>query len=327
MKGDRMSNLDEDTLARMYLQLKEIRLLEEQIQYLFLTEAMPGTIHSSIGQEAVAVGVCSCLRKDDYFCGSHRGHGQYIVKGGSAREVMAELFAKETGCCKGMGGSVHLANASVGYFPGVGIVGAQIPIAAGAALSAKLRGTDQVAVAVFGDGATNTGYFHEGLNLASIWTLPVVYVCENNFYGVSMPIEKAMSAKSIAGRASCYSMEGRTVDGNDVLAVYEAAENAVAKARAGGGPTLIECQTYRHKGHSRFEPGTGYRPKEEVEVWLAKDPIPRFRSYLLENQVLSEDELHEIEGRAKAIIDEAVEYSRKSADPAPDVVLNYVFAP
>jgi TPP-dependent pyruvate/acetoin dehydrogenase alpha subunit len=314
-----------EMLARMYLQLQEIRCLEEQVQYLFLTEDMPGTIHSSIGQEAIAVGVCSCLRRDDYLNGSHRGHGQYIVKGGSAKEVMAELFAKQTGCSRGMGGSVHLSNPAIGYLPGVGIVGAQIPIAAGAALSAKLRGTDQVAVAIFGDGATNTGYFHEGLNLASIWALPVVYVCENNFYAVSMPIGKAMASETIAGRARAYSIEGLAVDGNDVLAVYEATRNAVAKARAGGGPMLIECQTYRHKGHSRFEPGT-YRPKEEVEAWLARDPIPRFRSYLLKTAVLSEEELQEIERRAKLTIDEAVDYARQSADPAPDAAMDYVFA-
>jgi TPP-dependent pyruvate/acetoin dehydrogenase alpha subunit len=324
-KTDSDALFDKDLLARMYFQMVEIRYLEEQVQYLFLTEDMPGTMHSSIGQEAIAVGVIGCLKREDYLCGSHRGHGQYIVKGGDPRHVMAELFAKQTGCSKGMGGSVHLSGAELRYLPGVGILGAQIPIAAGVALSAKMRGSGEVAVAIFGDGATNTGYFHEGLNLAAIWDLPVVFICENNFYAVSVPIKKAMKAQTIASRASAYGFEGVVIDGNDVLAVYQATRDAVNKARQGGGPTLLEMQTYRHKGHSRFDPAT-YRPKGELEAWLAKDPIPRLRSKLVEANLFTPGEIEELEKQAKTAIDNAVRFARESLPPEADVAKNYVFA-
>jgi len=324
-KSEADALLDKDLLARMYFQMVEIRYLEEQVQYLFLTEDMPGTMHSSMGQEAIAVGVVGCLRREDYLCGSHRGHGQYIVKGGDPRQVMAELFAKQTGCSKGMGGSVHLSSAELRFLPGVGILGAQIPISAGVALSAKMRGANEVAVAIFGDGASNTGYFHEGLNLAAIWDLPVVFVCENNFYAVSVPIKKAMKAKTIASRASAYGIEGLVIDGNDVLAVYQATQEAVNKARQGGGPTLLEMQTYRHKGHSRFDPAT-YRPKGELEAWLAKDPIPRLRSKLLELKILSSGEIEELEKQAKIAVDEAIRFARESPPPEADAARHYIFA-
>jgi len=314
-----------DLMMEMYKRMFLIRAFEDRLYLLFLHEAMPGTMHQYNGQEAVAVGVCSALNQDDYIVSTHRGHGHYIAKGGDIRAMMAEMFAKATGCCRGMGGSMHIMDLSAGILGSTAIVGAGIPIAAGAALSAKLRATGRVSVSFFGDGAANTGAFHEAMNLAAVWDLPVIFVCENNLYGFSTPLHKAMKVPDVAARASGYGMPGVVVDGNDCLAVWDAASGAVERARAGKGPTLIECKTYRFRGHSRFEPAT-YRSKEELETWLSKDPIPRLRNFLIERKVASEKAIASVEDEVKRMVEEAVEFARKSPEPEPDAAVKYVFA-
>ena len=282
-------------------------------------------MHQYNGQEAVAVGVCENLRPTDYITSTHRGHGHYIAKGGNLNAMMAEMFGKATGCCKGMGGSMHLMDFRAGILGATGIVGAGIPIAVGAALSAKLRGTDQVVACFFGDGAANTGAFHEALNLASVWELPVVFVCENNFYGFSTHVEATMKIREIALRASAYGMPGKSVEGNDIIAVCSEAKEAVERSRMGKGPTLLECKTYRFKGHSRFEPAK-YRPREELEEWLKRDPIPITRKFLLEKGIAKEDELAFIEQDAARLVDEAVAFARSSPEPEPDIAVRLTFS-
>jgi pyruvate dehydrogenase E1 component alpha subunit len=320
-----MIGIGREKLIEMYRKMLEIRHFEEKVYYLFSQGYIPGTIHLYTGQEAVAVGVCSALQKDDFITSTHRPHGHYIAKGGRMDKLMAELFGKKTGCCKGKGGSMHVCDFSIGMPPGIGIVGAGIPIAAGIGLSIKLKGTKQVVACFFGDGACNQGTFHEGINLAAIWKLPVVFVCENNFYAASTHISKVMLLRYVADRASAYGIPGVTVDGNDVIAVYKAACEAIKRARDGGGPTLIECLTYRHKGHSRGDPAT-YRPKEEVEEWMKKDPIPRFKSKLIKMKVLTEEEADNIERDVLAEIEEAFEFAKESPLPEPEEALEDIYA-
>lgn len=310
-----------EVLLDLYTRLYRSRCFEDQVYELFLTENMQGTVHLSTGQEAVSAGVCANLRPDDYLVPSFRGHGEFLAKGGSPRSAMAEIFARDTGCGRGLSGSMHLGDPALGIVPGAAIVGAGIPIAAGLAFAAQQRGLDRVAAAFFGDGAANNGYFHEGLNLAALWQLPVVLVCANNLYAVSTPVSRAMAVSTVAERAAAYNMEALRLDGNDVLAVYEAARYAVEKAREGGGPTLLECMTYRQKGHSRFEPGR-YRPPGELEEWLKKDPLPRFRARLLEIDPEAEPELARIEAAVQTEIADAVTFARQSPDPAPDAALH-----
>jgi TPP-dependent pyruvate/acetoin dehydrogenase alpha subunit len=267
-----------------------IRRFEERCNYLFMQGRIPSTLHLYIGQEAVATGVCAHLTPDDYALSTHRPHGHAIAKGVSPQAIMAELFAKKTGCCQAKGGSMHVGDVSVGMFPAIAIVGANIPIAAGVGLAAKRLGTDRVAVAFFGDGAANEGAFHEGLNMAAIWDLPVVYVCENNLYAASTPVSTAFRIEDIADRAAAYGMPGVVVDGNDVEAVHEAAGEAIARARRGEGPTLIECKTYRLCGHSRSDPRT-YRSKEEEAAWETKDPIPHLGERLKETGLATDETL------------------------------------
>ena len=314
-----------EKLVEMYRKMLQIRLFEEKVFELYGQNMVPGTIHLYAGQEAVAVGVCSTLRKDDYITSTHRGHGHCIAKGADLKRVMAEILGKRTGYCKGKGGSMHIADFSVGVLGATAVVGAGLPIATGAALSIKLRKTDQVSVCFFGDGASNQGTFHESLNMAAIWQLPVVFVCENNLYAMGTRQTRVMRIENIADRAAAYGMPGVTVDGNDVLAVYKAAETAVERARKGGGPTLLECKTYRHKGHSRMDPAK-YRPKEEVEEWLAKDPIKRLRSKLLEANIMSGAEMEEVEREVTAEIEEAVKFALESPYPEPEEALEDVYA-
>ncbi|MDH5441859.1 MAG: thiamine pyrophosphate-dependent dehydrogenase E1 component subunit alpha, partial [Candidatus Bathyarchaeota archaeon] len=245
----------------------EIRRFEEKVWDLFGRNLIPGTLHLYIGEEATAVGVCVNLRVDDYITSTHRGHGHCIAKEARLEPMMAELLGKKTGYCKGKGGSMHVADASVGILGATAVVGSGIPIAVGAGLSCKMRKTDQVVACFFGDGASNNGTFHESLNMAAIWKLPIVFVCENNLYAMGTRISNVTAIDNIAQRAIAYGMPGVTVDGNDAVAVFQAARGAVERARKGEGPTLLECQTYRHKGHSRFDPAT-YRPQEEVEEWM-----------------------------------------------------------
>lgn len=309
----------------MYRTMLEIRHFEEKVFDLYGQNLVPGTIHLYAGQEAVAVGVCANLRKDDYITSTHRGHGHCIAKGARLDKTMAEILGKKTGYCKGKGGSMHIADFGIGMLGATAVVGAGIPIAAGAGLSIKLRGTDQVVACFFGEGASNQGTFHEGINMAAVWALPVLFVCENNLYAMGTRQSRVMAIENVADRASAYGIPGTVVDGNDVLAVYEAAHEAVVRARQRKGPTLIECKTYRHKGHSRADPAT-YRPKEEVEKWLKKDPIPRFKKRLLEERFLTEKEANQIEEDVIRAVENAVKSAIESPYPTPEEALEDVYA-
>ena len=309
----------------MYRKMLEIRFFEEKVFELYAQNLVPGTIHLYAGEEAVAVGICNNLRKDDYITSTHRGHGHCIAKGAELKRVMAEILGKKTGYCKGKGGSMHIADFSIGMLGATAVVGGGIPIAVGAGLSIKLRGTDQVVSCFFGEGASNQGTFHESINMAAIWKLPVIFVCENNLYAMGTCQSRAMAIENVADRATAYGIPGEAVDGNDVLAVYEAAREAVERARKGEGPTLIECKTYRHKGHSRIDPAK-YRPKEEVEEWLAKDPIKRFKEKLLQTNTLVEAEIQQIEKEVSAEIEEAVKFAMESPYPAPEEASEDVYA-
>ncbi len=317
--------LEKETLIALYRTMLEIRRFEDTVFDLFGKNLIPGTIHLYAGEEAVAAGVCANLRSDDYLTSTHRGHGHCIAKGASLDRVMAEIFGKKTGYCKGKGGSMHIADFSVGMLGATAVVGAGIPIATGAGLSIQLRGTDQVAACFFGDGASNQGTFHEGINLAAVWSLPVVYVCENNLYAMGTRQSAVMRIQDIADRADAYGIPGVSVDGNDVLAVYHAAKDAVARARAGAGPTLLECKTYRRRGHSRFDPAA-YRPEAEAATWLARDPLPRFRTYLLETAAVPLAEITQVEAEVATAIDAAVQYAMESPYPAPEEALDDVHA-
>ncbi|ABY94447.1 pyruvate dehydrogenase E1 component alpha subunit [Thermoanaerobacter thermohydrosulfuricus] len=316
--------ISRDVLLDMYTRMVKIRKFEEKVAELFAQGKVLGFVHLYIGEEATAVGVCENLEDKDYITSTHRGHGHLIAKGGDLKYMMAELYGKETGYCKGKGGSMHIADATKGILGANGIVGGGFPIAAGAALSAKMRGTDQVAVCFFGDGASNQSTFHEALNIASIWKLPVVFVCENNLYGISMRQDKHQAIKDVADRAIGYGIPGVTVDGNDVLAVYEVAKEAINRARSGAGPTLVECKTYRYRGHFEGDP-TIYRSKEEVEEWLAKDPILRLSKHILDNDVATEKELKDIEARIVEEVEEAVRFAEESPYPKEEAAVEDVY--
>jgi pyruvate dehydrogenase E1 component alpha subunit len=300
----------------MYRTMFLIRRFEERVNELYMEGRIPSTLHLYIGQEAVATGVCSALNQDDYVFSTHRPHGHALAKGVAPRAIMAELFAKSTGCCKAKGGSMHVGDVSVGMFPAIAIVGANVPIAAGVALACKMQKNGRVAVSFFGDGAANEGAWHEGLNVASIWKLPVVFVCENNLYAASTPFSLAFRIENVADRAAAYNMPGVVVDGNDVLAVHEVARAAIERARQGGGPTLIECKTYRLCGHSRSDPRT-YRSREEEAAWRERDPIPNFHKWLLAQPICSSAELDEVEKDVEETIAEAIAFAEASPAPQP----------
>jgi pyruvate dehydrogenase E1 component alpha subunit len=305
-----LSALEPDLAVELYRRMRLVREFEERVNRLFLQGRIPGTIHLSLGQEACAVGGTMPLRPTDRITLTHRGHGQALGKGVTARKMMAELYARETGCCRGFGGSLHVGDWSVGALPGVGVVGAAIPIAAGMAYAARAMGEDRVVLCFTGDGAMAEGDTHEGLNLATLWHLPVVYLVENNLYSISTRIERQTLVTSIAARVeAAYALPAVTVDGNDAGAVHLAANDAVERARAGGGPSLIECLTYRQGGHKRDDPAT-YRPRDEVDLWLARDPIKRFRRALeaaeLGTRAAAADEA------AVAEIDDAVSFAEES---------------
>ena len=316
--------LDKGALVRLYETMVRIRRFEEEVNLLFLSGNMPGTIHLYMGQEAVAAGVCAHLSRDDVITSTHRPHGHAIAKGVTIRSLMAELFGRTTGCCKGYGGSMHVGDFSVGALPAIAIVGGGAPIAAGCALAFKYRREPRVAVSFLGDGATNEGAVHEALNMAAIWGLPVVYVVENNFYGASTPIRQVTRVERLSDRATAYGMTGVTADGNDVLAVHGAAGEAIARARAGGGPTMLECLTYRRCGHSRSD-GNAYRDPAESEKWMARDPIVLFRTKLVSEGRLSEQEADEVLARVDAEIADAIEFARNSPFPQPEDALRNVF--
>jgi len=302
-----------------------MREFEEKLFFLFSTRQMPGSMHQYNGQEAVGAGVCANLNNDDYVTSTHRGHGHCIAKGADVRAVMAEMFAKSTGCCKGMGGSMHIADFSVGMLGANSIVDAGIPIATGAGWTCKTMKKKQVSVAFFGDGAANEGAFHEGINLASVWKLPVLYVCENNLYGFSTYYKRTMSIDDISERAASYGITGETVDGMDIESVYDAAKRLIKQAREGKGPALLECKTYRFRGHSRFEPAN-YRPKGEAEEWKKRDPISIWSKRLKERFSITDKVLEEITKEAVKEMDDAVEFSENSPDPNPQDYRNYIFA-
>ena len=304
--------------------LLAIRFFEEAVDGLFARGLMHGTMHLSIGQEAVATGVCAALRQTDFITSTHRGHSHCIAKGADLTRMMAELLAKQTGYCRGRGGSMHIADAKTGNLGANGIVAGGIPIATGAALAQKLKKTDSVVVSFFGDGATNEGAFHEALNLASVWELPVIFVCENNKYGMSFSTAKSMKVEKISDRAASYAMPGVTVDGNDVDAVYEAAKEAVERARAGKGPTLIECVTYRHKGHSKSDKNL-YRTKEEIEFWKTKDPVGKFETLLVEKGVLTKEQTEQITENVRNEIRNAITEASAAPDSDPAELITSVF--
>ena len=311
-------------LLDMYRTMLTIRRFEEECNYLFMQGRIPSTLHLYIGQEAVATGVCAHLGQSDYMLSTHRPHGHAIAKGVSPKAIMAELFAKKTGCCQGKGGSMHVGDMRVGALPAIAIVGANIPIGAGLALAAKQRRTGQVTVTFFGDGAANTGAFHEGINMAAIWGVPVVYVCENNLYGASTPFSKVSRVVNVADRAAAYGIPGVVVDGMDVEAVYQAAGEAIARARQGLGPTLVECKTYRYVGHSRSDP-RNYRSKEEEAFWQQQDPIPRLAVRLKACGLTTDEELALLDKEIQLQIEEAVAYAEASPSPDPADALEHVF--
>ena len=298
-----------------------IRRFEEAVDDLFARGLMHGTMHLSIGQEAVPVGACLALRDGDYITSTHRGHGHCIAKGARLDAMMAELLAKETGYCRGRGGSMHIADVATGNLGANGIVAGGVPIAAGAGLAVTLRGGDEVVVSFFGDGAVNEGAWHEGVNLAAIWDLPVVFVCENNHYGMSMPVSRASKVERLSDRAAGYGIPGVTVDGNDPQAVHDAVTDAVHRARAGQGPSLVEAVTYRWKGHSKSDKNL-YRTREEIETWRSADPIARFERAC----VLSEEDVQSCRAAARDAVRAAVRTAHGAADASADSLTSGVYA-
>jgi TPP-dependent pyruvate/acetoin dehydrogenase alpha subunit len=323
--SDQQAAYPRDFLLGLYERMVLIRQFEERVKLLFLEGSMPGTIHQSQGQEASALGVCAALNIDDIITSTHRPHGHALAKGLTPEEMMLELFGKADGCCKGKGGSMHMGNMAKGMLPAIAIVGGGIPVAAGIALSFKMRKRSQVVACFFGEGATNEGAFHEGVNLAAIWSLPIVFVCENNLYGASTAISKVTRVPQVSKRAEAYGFRGETVDGNDVLAVYEATRQAVEECRRGNGPVLLELLTYRRTGHSRRDPAH-YQAKDEQEYWFARDPIVLLTDRLLLRQDISGADLSRIESGVLETIESAVEVARSAPLPTPDDLTADVFA-
>lgn len=309
-------NLQKSELLEMYRRMERIRRFEDAAVHLHKNGEIPGALHTSHGQEAEIVGACMALRIDDYMVGNHRSHGHPIGKGAELRGLMAELLAKASGVCKGKGGSMHLADFSVGSLGETSIVGSGIPVAAGAALGAKMQGRDRVSLCFFGDGASSEGTFHEALNIASIWKLPAIFLCENNGYGATTPAAKIIAVENIADRAAGYGMPGVVVDGQDVLKVHEAALAAVRRARAGEGPTLIEAKTYRYLDHAaNMGRDLGYRTSDEVERWRQRDPLIVFRSTLEDEMGVASDELDALQASVQTAVDDAVEFARAAPFP------------
>ena len=323
---DILATADRPTLLALYRRMQTIRRCEEHLARSHQRGLIHGACHTYVGEEAIATGVCAHLGADDVVFSTHRGHGHALAKGVTPRELVAELFGRETGCSRGRGGSMHLFAPEVGMMGTSGIVGPCILQAAGAGYSFKLMEAENVAVAFFGDGATNNGAFHEGLNMASIWKLPVLFVCENNGFATEVPFTYASGSPSVAARAAGYGLHGVEVDGNDILAVYEAAAEAVARAKQGEGPTLIECKTYRTRPHAEGMGDFTYRTREDVELWKTRCPIARHRRYLLEQGIADEDELHAIDEEVEAAALDAIEFAEQSAWPSPSSAANHIYA-
>jgi pyruvate dehydrogenase E1 component alpha subunit len=311
-----------DALRKMYM----IRFFEEKAEELYALGKIHGTMHLSIGQEASAVGSCLALRPDDYILSTHRGHGHCLAKGADVNRMMAEFMGKAVGYCRGRGGSMHIADVDGGNLGANGVVGGGLPLSPGVGLSLKLQKSDRVCLTFFGDGAANEGAFHEALNMSSIWSLPVVYVCENNQYAMSMSVKKGMAVGQISTRATAYKIPGVSVDGNDLFAVYSAVRDAVARARSGEGPTLVECVTYRWRGHSKSD-RQRYRTREEVKEWQARDPIERLRSRMLEAGLASQAELDGLADEARQAVEDSVAFAEAAAEPDPETLMDGVYAP
>ena len=321
-------DLDREALLKLYKTMTTIRHFEERGIPETGQRGMSASVHSSAGQEAVATGVCANLTDEDYIGSTHRGHGHCIAKGVDVKQMMAELFGRSTGPNKGKGGSMHISDMSKGMLGTNGVVGASIPLALGAALTSKTKKLGRVAVAFFGDGGASQGVTHESMNLASIWKLPVIFLCENNGYAMSTPSEYGLSIAHVSDRAQGYNMPGIHVDGMDVFAVYDATAQAVARARAGEGPSLIECETYRYHGHTVFDNPLTYRTKEEEDHWHARDPLKHFRATVIPQGDITESELDQLDDDAEALMEAAVKFADESPLPEPvelydDVYVDY----
>jgi len=298
-----------------------VRTFEENAEEMYAMGKVWGTMHLSIGEEAVAAGASSAITNNDYLLNTHRGHGHFLVWGGDLKRMMAEFLGKEAGYCRGRGGSMHIADVESNNLGAQGIVAGNLPISVGVGLSIQMRATQQVVLTLFGDGATNEGEFHEALNMASIWKLPVIYLCENNQYGMSMSVKRAVNVEHLSERAKAYNIPGLTIDGNDVIAVHKAVREAAERARKGEGPTLIEAVTYRYRGHSKSDKQL-YRTREEVKEWMKKDPIPRFAKLLK----VSDEELEKLTIQAKEDIRKAVEFAENSPEPDVNAILEGIYA-
>ncbi len=318
--------LSKDQMLALYRNMLTIRRCEEQLVKLYAAGKIYGGCHTYIGEEAVATGVCAHLRLDDVVFSTHRGHGHALSKGVPPRELLAELLGKATGCSGGRGGSMHLFKPEIGMLGSSGIVGPSILLATGSGYTFKLQKTNRVSVAFFGDGAVSNGAFHEGINMATVWGLPVVFVCENNLYATEVPFAKATKNPSVASRAQAYGLPGVEVDGNNVLAVYQAASEAVRRARSGGGPTLIECKTYRTRAHAEGMRDAGYRTQEEVAEWKVRCPIKAFEAKLLGEGVATQAELDQMDAQVRAIVEEAATFALNSPMPEPATVTEYVYS-
>lgn len=318
-------SLTTERILELLEQMWLIRYFDEKIDEMFAQGRIHGTTHLYVGQEAVATGACANIGREDYITSTHRGHGHCIAKGADVNKMMAEILGRATGYCKGKGGSMHIADVETGNLGANGIVGGGIPIASGAGLTIKMQKRDNVVLCFFGDGAANEGSFHEALNLAAIWKLPVVFICENNQYGMSGAVKDMFAIENIADRAAAYGMPGVVLDGNDLFDVYTGVGEAIARARRGDGPTLIECKTYRWKGHSKSD-AKKYRTREEEKEWRKKDPIRRLEKHLLETGQATEDTLRQIEERAHQAIEDAVEFAEESPYPDPNEIEEDVYA-
>src|SRR6059058_3691079 len=313
-----------EQLLEMFYWLKLIRAFDMRLSTLVKQGKVRSGVYTGIGQEAIIVGTCYALRKEDWICPLHRDLGAFLMKGVDARTMMSQMFAKTTGLSKGRDSALHSGVNELGIFGNTSMLGANLPVAAGLGLTFKMEKTDNVVVAYFGEGASNTGDFHEALNFAGVQRLPIVFVCENNQYAYSVPVEKSMAIDDVAIRAESYGFDGVAVNGNDVLAVYQATLGALARARGGDGPTLVECKTYRWHGHSEHDKAF-YRTDEELAMWKSRDPIPTFTTYLKSRHVLDDQKEAEIENRVNETIDDAVEFAMNSPDPAPEDALSDLY--
>jgi pyruvate dehydrogenase E1 component alpha subunit len=312
-----IKKLGKETVHAMYRRMLEIRVFEEQIRYLFLEGKMPGTVHQYIGEEACAVGVCWALEEDDTIASTHRPHGHAIAKGITLKAVASELYGKVTGCCKGKGGSMHVGDMDKGMLPAIAIVGGNIPIVAGMALGFKIRGEKRVSVSFFGDGASNEGAFHEGLNAASIYDLPALFVCENNLYGASTSYKRVSKVENVADRAASYGMRSDIADGMNVFDVYEKTLKAAKLAREGKGPTLLELKTFRLCGHSRRDPNN-YMSDEEKEYWKGKDPIPACEAEMKKAGIIDDAGIETIKQEVDQAVEDAIKFAREAPEPKPE---------